>query len=119
SNSNELDDTIDYVNRYFKCSSLHISSSNRNQCTPLTRPHGRSNSIGFAKLDYVSSPEKIQNSSKTIFLHHIFSIFILTKTSNRMQKIVYYVASSIDGYISGVDEDISQFIMEGDGVDKY
>jgi len=36
-----------------------------------------------------------------------------------MQKIVYYVASSIDGYISGVDEDISQFIMEGDGVDKY
>ena len=36
-----------------------------------------------------------------------------------MQKIVYYVASSIDGYISGVDEDISQFIMESDGVDKY
>lgn len=36
-----------------------------------------------------------------------------------MKKIVYYVASSIDGYISGVNDDISQFIMEGEGVDKY
>lgn len=36
-----------------------------------------------------------------------------------MKKIVYYVAASIDGYISGVNDDISQFIMEGEGVDKY
>lgn len=36
-----------------------------------------------------------------------------------MRKIVYYVAVSIDGYISGRNNDISQFIMQGEGVDKY
>lgn len=36
-----------------------------------------------------------------------------------MQKIIYYVASSLDGYIAGKNEDISKFIMQGDGVEKY
>ncbi|MDO6516781.1 dihydrofolate reductase family protein [Zobellia uliginosa] len=36
-----------------------------------------------------------------------------------MQKIIYYVASSLDGYIAGKNGDISQFIMEGEGVEKY
>ena len=36
-----------------------------------------------------------------------------------MRKIVYYVASSLDGYIAGKDDDISQFIMQGKGVEKY
>jgi len=34
-------------------------------------------------------------------------------------KIVYYVASSIDGFISGMDDDISGFVGEGNGVEKY
>jgi dihydrofolate reductase len=36
-----------------------------------------------------------------------------------MNQIVYYVASSIDGFISGKDEDISGFVGEGDGVERY
>lgn len=36
-----------------------------------------------------------------------------------MSKIIYYVASSIDGFIAGPNDDISDFIAEGDGVDKY
>ena len=36
-----------------------------------------------------------------------------------MNKIVYYVASSIDGYISGKNEDISGFLSEGNGVQQY
>jgi len=36
-----------------------------------------------------------------------------------MRKIVYYVASSIDGFISGLNDDISGFIESGNGVDKY
>ncbi len=36
-----------------------------------------------------------------------------------MRKIVYYVAASIDGYISGLGEDISGFVSEGDGVEAY
>ena len=36
-----------------------------------------------------------------------------------MKKIVYYVAISLDGYISGKDGDISQFAQQGDGVDQY
>lgn len=34
-------------------------------------------------------------------------------------KIVYYVAISLDGYIAGPNEDISRFVGEGNGVDKY
>lgn len=36
-----------------------------------------------------------------------------------MQKIIYYVASSIDGYIAGENDDISQFVLQGEGVEKY
>ncbi|NND07903.1 MAG: dihydrofolate reductase [Saprospiraceae bacterium] len=36
-----------------------------------------------------------------------------------MPKIVYYVATSLDGYISGQDGDISMFATGGEGVDKY
>ena len=36
-----------------------------------------------------------------------------------MRKIVYYVASSIDGFIAGENDDISKFILEGNGVEKY
>jgi dihydrofolate reductase len=35
------------------------------------------------------------------------------------KKIVYYVATSLDGYICGEDEDISGFVAEGNGVQKY
>ncbi|MEM9329466.1 MAG: dihydrofolate reductase [Bacteroidota bacterium] len=40
-------------------------------------------------------------------------------TVERMGKIVYYVASSLDGYIAGKNDDISPFILEGEGVEKY
>lgn len=36
-----------------------------------------------------------------------------------MRKIVYYVASSIDRFISGPNGDISTFVGEGTGVTKY
>ena len=36
-----------------------------------------------------------------------------------MRKIVYYVAISIDGFISGLNDDISGFVGTGNGVDKY
>lgn len=36
-----------------------------------------------------------------------------------MAKIVYYVASSIDGFISGINDDVSGFIYNGRGVDRY
>lgn len=36
-----------------------------------------------------------------------------------MSKIVYYVASSLDGYISGQDGDVSKFAAGGAGVEKY
>lgn len=36
-----------------------------------------------------------------------------------MKKIIYYVASSLDGFIAGKNDDISQFIMQRDGVEKY
>jgi len=34
-------------------------------------------------------------------------------------KIVYYVASSLDGYIAGPDDDISRFALEGEVVERY
>ncbi|WPP50371.1 dihydrofolate reductase family protein [Catalinimonas niigatensis] len=36
-----------------------------------------------------------------------------------MRNIVYYVASSLDGYISGPEEDISMYVSEGSGVEQY
>jgi dihydrofolate reductase len=36
-----------------------------------------------------------------------------------MRKIVYYVATSLDGFICGENEDISGFVAGGNGVDKY
>lgn len=36
-----------------------------------------------------------------------------------MNKVIYYVASSLDGYISGANDDIIKFISQGDAVEKY
>lgn len=36
-----------------------------------------------------------------------------------MPKIIYYVASSLDGYIAGENNDISTFVASGNGVKKY
>lgn len=36
-----------------------------------------------------------------------------------MRKIVYYVASSLDGFIAGPNDDVSNFIYVGSGVDQY
>lgn len=36
-----------------------------------------------------------------------------------MKKIVYYVASSVDGYISGIDDDVSGFVYTGKAVERY
>ena len=36
-----------------------------------------------------------------------------------MRKIVYYVATSLDGFISGPNDDISGFAGKGNGVDQY
>ena len=46
-------------------------------------------------------------------------IIFWEKNKKEMKKIVYYVASSIDGFISGENEDISGFLKEGNGVQKY
>ncbi len=36
-----------------------------------------------------------------------------------MNKVIYYVASSLDGFISGENGDISKFLPHGDAVEKY
>lgn len=36
-----------------------------------------------------------------------------------MPKIVYYVATSLDGYIAGTGDDISMFCYQGKGVEQY
>ncbi len=36
-----------------------------------------------------------------------------------MRNIIYYVAMSLDGYIVGPEEDISGFVSEGSGLEKY
>jgi dihydrofolate reductase len=36
-----------------------------------------------------------------------------------MKRIVYYVASSLDGFIAGPKGNVSSFIQSGEGVEKY
>lgn len=36
-----------------------------------------------------------------------------------MAKIVYYVATSLDGFIAGPENDISMFVFQGEGVEQY
>lgn len=36
-----------------------------------------------------------------------------------MRKIIYYVATSVDGYITGPDDDVSRFTANGDGIKQY
>ena len=36
-----------------------------------------------------------------------------------MRKVVYYVAISLDGFIAGVDDDISGFVHQNELVEKY
>lgn len=36
-----------------------------------------------------------------------------------MRRIVYYVATSLDGFICGPNDDISRFVADGNGVAKY
>lgn len=36
-----------------------------------------------------------------------------------MNKIIYYVATSLDGFIAGPHDDISLFVTGGKGVEKY
>lgn len=36
-----------------------------------------------------------------------------------MRKIVYYIASSIDGFIAGKNNDISMFIQQSTGLEQY
>lgn len=36
-----------------------------------------------------------------------------------MPKIVYYVATSLDGYIAGPEDDINMFNVQGNGVEQY
>ena len=36
-----------------------------------------------------------------------------------MRKIIYYVATSLDGYIAGKNGDVSMFAHEGEGVEQY
>jgi hypothetical protein len=42
-----------------------------------------------------------------------------TKKDKMMASIIYYVASSMDGFIAGQNDDISDFAVSGKGVDKY
>ncbi len=41
------------------------------------------------------------------------------KRDKIMSRIIYYVASSIDGFIAGPNDDISAFVTGGNGVEKY
>lgn len=36
-----------------------------------------------------------------------------------MNKVIYYVASSLDGFIAGQNDDVSMFMPGGKGVEKY
>lgn len=43
----------------------------------------------------------------------------MSRKSSLMRKIVYYVAISLDGYISGLNESIEGYVSEGSGMDQY
>ncbi|SOE19725.1 Dihydrofolate reductase [Spirosomataceae bacterium TFI 002] len=36
-----------------------------------------------------------------------------------MSQLIYYVATSVDGFIAGPNDDISKFTPNGNGVDRY
>ncbi len=36
-----------------------------------------------------------------------------------MKKIDYYVAMSLDGFIAGQNDDVTNFMFQGDGIDQY
>ena len=36
-----------------------------------------------------------------------------------MRKLVYYVAMSLDGFISGPNESIDGYVDKGSGIDQY
>lgn len=44
---------------------------------------------------------------------------VLIHFNTTIMKIVYYVASSVNGFICGPNEDVSDFVFSGNGVDKY
>lgn len=36
-----------------------------------------------------------------------------------MRKIIYYIATSLDGFIAGPNDDISGFAQQGQGIERY
>lgn len=53
------------------------------------------------------------------FLNSYFRLFANLIQFITVRKIVYYVATSIDGFISGENDDVNGFIPESDGITQY